>query len=82
MAKSAIQFGAGNIGRGFIGILLAHAGYELIFVDVIEHLITVLSPTQEMEILVLGKVDLLIVVTGKLGGRASKQYSCKQEGCR
>lgn len=43
MANSAIQFGAGNIGRGFIGILLAQAGYELIFVDVIDEVVEAIN---------------------------------------
>lgn len=42
-SKQAVQFGAGNIGRGFIGILLAQAGYGLTFVDVIETVVKALN---------------------------------------
>jgi mannitol-1-phosphate 5-dehydrogenase len=32
--KTAVMYGAGNIGRGFLGQLLSESGYEVVFVDV------------------------------------------------
>lgn len=43
----AIQFGAGNIGRGFIGAVLSQAGYELIFADVVEELLNQINSRKE-----------------------------------
>ncbi|URN94738.1 MAG: mannitol-1-phosphate 5-dehydrogenase [Candidatus Pristimantibacillus lignocellulolyticus] len=42
----AIHFGAGNIGRGFIGLLLQEAQYNITFVDVNENLVDHLKEKQ------------------------------------
>lgn len=39
MGKKAIQFGGGNIGRGFVAEFLHEAGYEVVIVDVMDNLI-------------------------------------------
>jgi mannitol-1-phosphate 5-dehydrogenase len=41
--KSMVQFGAGNIGRSFIGQLFSRAGYEVVFVDVNTQLVQQLN---------------------------------------
>ena len=41
--KKGIQFGAGNIGRGFIGHLLWESGLEIIFVEAREDLVRLLN---------------------------------------
>jgi mannitol-1-phosphate 5-dehydrogenase len=41
----AVHFGAGNIGRGFVGLLLHEAGYEVVFADVADALIDQLAST-------------------------------------
>lgn len=42
-SRNAVQFGAGNIGRGFIGQMLSQAGYRLCFVDVVEPLLELIN---------------------------------------
>jgi mannitol-1-phosphate 5-dehydrogenase len=45
MSGVAVHFGAGNIGRGFVGLLLHRAGYQVVFVDVVDALIDALNRT-------------------------------------
>lgn len=43
MVKKAVQFGAGNIGRGFLGQLFSESGYEVVFVEINPQLISLLN---------------------------------------
>ena len=48
--KQAVVFGAGAIGRGFIGQLLSESGYEVVFVDIDEPLIAALNARRSYDI--------------------------------
>lgn len=53
--KKAIQFGAGNIGRGFIGLLLSKSNYYLVFADVIEEMIDAINENKEYDVEIVGR---------------------------
>jgi len=41
--KKMVQFGAGNIGRSFVGQLFSRSGYEVVFVDIKKELVAELN---------------------------------------
>lgn len=48
--KKAIQFGGGNIGRGFIAQFLHDASYEVVFIDVMDNVISALQNAASYEV--------------------------------
>ncbi|GIO93913.1 MULTISPECIES: mannitol-1-phosphate 5-dehydrogenase [Paenibacillus] len=60
----AVHFGAGNIGRGFIGLLLSQAGYEVCFVDVNEELVSELKARGEYPVTLASEGQETTVVKG------------------
>lgn len=53
--KKFIQYGAGNIGRGFIGQLFSQAGYEVSFIDVNMEIIDALNREGRYPVTVVSK---------------------------
>ena len=60
--KQAIHFGAGNIGRGFIGELLAQSGYEVTFVDVNDELVRTINEKQAYRIQIVGDTPEIVSI--------------------
>lgn len=58
----ALHYGAGNIGRGFIGALLYQAGYATTFVDVNSEIVDLINEKKEYRVVLADKTkDELIV---------------------
>nr|CAA29954.1 mannitol-1-phosphate dehydrogenase (AA 1 - 353) (mtlD) [Escherichia coli K-12] len=53
----ALHFGAGNIGRGFIGKLLADAGIQLTFADVNQVVLDALNARHSYQVHVVGETE-------------------------
>ena len=54
-AKKAVHFGAGNIGRGFVGLILHNAGYEVVFADVNAELIDSIAASDSYRVTEVGE---------------------------
>lgn len=60
----AVHFGAGNIGRGFVGLLLHQGGYELVFSDVAAPLVDAINAVDSYTVHAVGDGGSDTVVTG------------------
>lgn len=70
---TAVHFGAGNIGRGFIGLLLHNAGHHVTFVDVAAPLIDLLNATDSYRVIESGENPTTHVVTDFSGLNSATQ---------
>ncbi|MEA3485196.1 MAG: mannitol-1-phosphate 5-dehydrogenase [Candidatus Aerophobetes bacterium] len=53
--KKAIQFGAGNIGRGFLGQLFNQSNYETVFVEIRKDIIACLNREHSYQLKIVGR---------------------------
>lgn len=60
----AVHFGAGNIGRGFVGMLLHQAGYDLVFSDVAAPLVDAINAAKNYTVHAVGPGGSDTPVTG------------------
>lgn len=64
MVKTAVHFGAGNIGRGFVAQFLHASGYEVVFADVNDELIQALQAQPSYTVHEIGEGATDSVVEG------------------
>ena len=76
--KQAIQIGAGNIGRGFIGALLSQAGWHVTFADVVEPIIEALNRDHGYTVHILDRDPGEIAISGVDGVLSTSADFAKQ----
>jgi mannitol-1-phosphate 5-dehydrogenase len=68
----AVHFGAGNIGRGFVGKLLADSGYEVVFADVADALIDALAGAESYTVTEIGGDKFTVTNFRAINSRTSE----------
>ncbi|KAM5538686.1 hypothetical protein V8D89_007715 [Ganoderma adspersum] len=75
----AIHFGAGNIGRGFIGPLLVESGYHVVFADVDKDIIHLLNARDSYDVLILDENQVHHNSVSNVSGLVSTSSDVVQE---
>ena len=70
--KLAVQFGAGGIGRGFLGQLLTESGFEVIFVDVDADLVDALNDRGSYPLQLVGDRNETLTISNIRALRADR----------
>jgi len=52
--KKILQFGAGSIGRGFLGQLYTESGYEVVFLEALDEMVQQLNRDQQYRLKIVG----------------------------
>ena len=81
MLKKLVLFGAGKIGRSFIGQLFAKGGYEVVFVDVFLPVIEELNRCGEYDVVIKGNNESVINVCNVRGVYAGNEDEVINEIC-
>lgn len=74
--QRAIMIGAGNIGRGFIGALLAKSGYQVLFADVNQSIIDAIN--EKSNILYISRTQSAAIFLSKM----SEELVQQEKHCR
>lgn len=74
--KRAIHFGAGKIGRGFIGALLSQAGYEVCFAEADSQLVDEINRRRGYTVHVTDEICVELRISGcrPCGRTAGRRY--------
>ncbi|MCK5568016.1 MAG: mannitol-1-phosphate 5-dehydrogenase [Actinomycetia bacterium] len=77
--KKLVLFGAGNIGRSFIGQLFSRSGYEVVFIDIVEPMIEALNKCGSYNVIIKSDKEEIIKVNHVRGVLASDKEKVAEE---
>ena len=77
--KKLVLFGAGKIGRSFVGQLFSRSGYEVVFVDILKPVIEALNKRGIYSVIIKGDKEETIKVTNVRGVLASDKEKVAEE---
>jgi mannitol-1-phosphate 5-dehydrogenase len=77
--KTAVQFGAGNIGRGFTAQLFTESGYEVVFVDVIDEVVDLVNERGSYPIKIASEHPEIITITNVRAVHGSDREAVARE---
>lgn len=77
--RKAIQFGAGNIGRGFLGQLLSQSSFEIVFIDISNELVNLINQEKKYIIEIADSKKSQIEVTNIKAIHFSSSYEIIKE---
>lgn len=78
MVKRAVMYGAGSIGRGFMGQLFSQSGYEVVFIDINPELIAEINRKRSYPIKIVkneGSYEIMIKNIRAVNGKDSKKVA-------
>ncbi|TNF42415.1 MAG: mannitol-1-phosphate 5-dehydrogenase [Bacteroidetes bacterium] len=79
MEEKLVLFGAGKIGRSFIGQLFSRGGYEVVFVDVFKPVIDEINRRREYNVVIKGNHESVIQVKNVRGVYAGNENAVIDE---
>jgi len=84
VSRTAVQFGAGNIGRGFLAQLFHESGLEVVFVEVAPGLVEALNRERAYTIRIVGPGAREVRITGvrAVDGRDSEAVAQELAACQ
>jgi len=78
-SKKLVLFGAGKIGRSFIGQLFSRGGYEVVFVDVFQPVIDELNARRNYNVIIKSDSDQILKISNVRGVLASDENAVINE---